>query len=595
MKQKLVSYFKEKWQDYASFILMIIIIFGMMYHLMELSNCELNIPLFYMGGDDMGVIVNAKQFTEQFWNLTCDRLGAPYTIQYYDFTSSMMHNSGLFIMKIFAVITKDAAVAMNLTYLSIFFIAGIISYFVMRNIKINRWVASLSSAVFALSPYMLFRNIGHIVLTECYFVPLSILLCIWIYERDDVLTLDKDFFKRKINYVALFFTFLIANNGIAYYPFFTCFILMVTAVSKLAKTGKIKQGLRGVVAVIMVCFFVVLSILPGKIYNIMNGSNAAAVDRSGFEQTELYGLKIAQLFMPLNGHGWYDKYIDIYNENAFLVTENSSAYLGILGMIGFIVLMFCLFTKRDSLLKKRLACLSELNISMVLLGTIGGLGSMFAFFVSPMLRAYNRISIFIEYVSILSVALLVNELIRVIKDNKKVVSAWAKRISLVLTGCIFGLMCLFSIWEGYPQLATPAYDTNKMNYISDKNFVENIENSVEAGSMIYQLPYHEYPEYGPVNDMWDYHLYIGYLHSKTLKWSYGSIKGRDEDKWNKNVGSMPIDKMVSYLKEQGFAGIYIDRRAYEEEELTTLEGSLKQILNEEPMISDNENLSFFKF
>ena len=71
---------------------------------------------------------------------------------------------------------------------------------------------------------------------------------------------------------------------------------------------------------------------------------------------------------------------------------------------------------------------------MVLLGTIGGLGSMFAFFVSPMLRAYNRISIFIEYVSILAVALLVNELIRVIKDNKKVVSAWAKRISLVLTG-----------------------------------------------------------------------------------------------------------------------------------------------------------------
>lgn len=49
--------------------------------------------------------------------------------------------------------------------------------------------------------------------------------------------------------------------------------------------------------------------------------------------------------MPLNGHGWYDKYIDIYNENAFLVTENSSAYLGILGMIGFIVLMFCLLQR----------------------------------------------------------------------------------------------------------------------------------------------------------------------------------------------------------------------------------------------------------
>lgn len=595
MKQKSICYFKQKWQDYASFILMIVIILVMMFHLMELENCQLNIPLFYLGGDDMGVIVNAKQFTEQWWNLTCDRLGAPFTVQYYDFTSSMMHNVGLFIMKIFAVISHDAAVAMNLTYLSIFFIAGIISYFVMKNIKINCWIASLASAVFALSPYMLFRNIGHIVLTECYFVPLSILICMWIYERDDVLTLDKNFFKRKINYVVLFFTFLIANNGIAYYPFFTCFIFMVTAVSKFAKTGRVKQGLRGVIAVIMVCFFVVLSILPGKIYTLMNGSNAAAIDRSGFEQTELYGLKIAQLFMPLNGHGLYDKYIDIYNENAFLVTENTSAYLGLLGMLGFIVLMICLFTKKNNKLSERLGCLSELNISMVLLGTIGGLGSMFAFFISPMLRGYNRISIFIEYVCILSVALLVDKLLEIIKDNKKELSDTVKRIRTVVLYCIFGLICLLSIWEGYPQLATPDYDTNKYNYISDKNFVADIENSVEAGSMIYQLPYHEYPEYGPVNDMWDYHLYIGYLHSKTLKWSYGSIKGRPEDEWNKQVGSMDIDDMVTYLKEEKFAGIYIDRRAYEEAEITELEGSLEQILDEKPMVSENGCLSFFKF
>lgn len=40
----------------------------------------------------------------------------------------MMHNAGLVIMKIFALITRDAAATMNLSYLSIFFIAGIISY-----------------------------------------------------------------------------------------------------------------------------------------------------------------------------------------------------------------------------------------------------------------------------------------------------------------------------------------------------------------------------------------------------------------------------------------------------------------------------------
>lgn len=597
MKSRIVNHFRRYWQDYASFLLMIVIIFAMMYHLMGLKNMRFNIPMQYFGGDDMSVIVNAKMMTEQSWDMTSDRLGAPYTVQYYDFTSSLMHNSGLIIMKVFALITHDAAATMNLTFLSIFFIAGIISYFVMRNLKVNCWVNAFASSVFALSPYMLYRNIGHIVLTECYFIPLSILLCLWIYERDDVLVLDKKFFKRKINYVALLFTFLIANNGIAYYPFFTCFILMVTAVSKLIKTGKIKEGLRGVVATLMVCFFVVLSILPGKIYTLVHGANSAAVDRAGFEQAELYGMKIAQLFMPVNGHGIYDHYIDIYNDNAFLVTENSTAYLGIIGMIGFIILMLCLFSKKDTALSKRLGYLSELNITMVLLGTIGGIGAMFAFFISPMLRGYNRISIFIEYACILAVALIVSSFVEKLKMRIKKKEKSRITFNIVLYGMVtlFGCICIFSIWEGCPALAEPSYDTIEAEYTSDKEFVETIESEVEQGAMIYQLPYHKYPEEGPVNDMADYHLFIGFLHSDTLKWSYGSIKGREEDKWNESVSKMGYEEMVSYLKNQGFSGIYVERRAYTSEELRDLEKELESATGNKPIESNNKNLSFFKF
>ena len=593
MKSKLGEHFKNKWQDYCSFLLMIVIIFAMLYHLMDLSQLDINIPMSYFGGDDMGVLVNAKQFTEQGWNMTSDRLGTPFTVQYYDFTSSMMHNVGLLIMKIFAVITGSAAAAMNLTYLSIYFMAGIISYFVMRNIKINCWINALASSVFAVSPYMLYRNIGHIVLTECYFIPLSILICLWIYERDDVLVPDRNFFKRKINYVVLFFTFLIANNGIAYYPFFTCFIFLVTAISKLLKTGKIRQGLRGVIATVMVCFFVVLSILPGKIYTLINGSNSAAIDRSGFEQAELYGLKIAQLFMPVNGHGLYDKYIDYYNDAAFLVNENSTAYLGIIGMIGFIILGLWLFARRDGkdgILSKRLGYLSELNIAMVLLGTIGGIGAMFAFFISPMLRGYNRISIFIEYVAILAVALCMDRLVEVINAKKML-----KGVLIYIVYGVFGLACIFSIWEGCPNLATPPYDTIREEYTSDKDFVETIENQLDEGAMIYQLPYHEYPEFGPVNDMWDYHLYVGFVHSDTLRWSYGSIKGREEDKWNKNVSEMNYGDMVRCLKEQGFVGIYVDRRAYLDDEFAELKTGLEGAVGDSFISSDNGNLYFIKF
>jgi hypothetical protein len=354
--------------------------------------------------------------------------------------------------------------------------------------------------------------------------------------------------------------------------------------------------MRGVIATIMVCFFVVLSVLPGKIYTMANGANEAAIDRSGFDQAELYGLKIAQLFMPVNGHGIYDEYIDIYNSTAYLVNENSTAYLGILGMIGFIVLMVCLFTKREGVVAKRLAYLSELNITLVLLGTIGGLGAMFAFFVSPMLRGYNRISIFIEYADILAMAVLLDALVVKIRYKYKAKEKKRSRVALVCgIYAVFGLVCVFSIWEGCPNLATPDYATIKAEYTSDADFVKSIEDSVEAGAMIYQLPYHKYPEEGPVNDMWDYDLYVGFVHSDTLKWSYGSIKGRDEDAWNEAVSEMDYASMVSYLKEQGFAGIYIDRRAYTSDEITALESELKGIIGHAPSESENGNLSFFKF
>lgn len=594
MKFKITQHFQKRWQDYASFLLMLVIIFAMMYHLMGLNQFKLDVPMSYYGGDDMGVIVNAKMFTEQGWNLTSDRLGAPYSVQYYDFTTSMLHNVGLAIMKVFAVITHDAAAAMNLTYLSVFFIAGIVSYFVMRNLKINCWVASLLSSVFALSPYMLCRNISHIVLTECYFVPLSILLCIWIYERDDVLAINKDFFKKPINYVAFLFTFLIANNGIAYYPFFTCFILLVTAVSKLVKTRKIKEALRGIIAVVMICFNVVLAILPGKIYTLQHGVNASAIDRGGFYQAEIYGMKISQLFMPVNGHGIYDKYIDIYNDYGQLVNENWTSYLGIMGMIGFIILMICLFIQKQDEVRNRLRILSELNVFMVLLGTIGGIGAMFAFFVSPMLRGYNRISIFVEYVSLLAVAILLTEFIKYCQKKYgsfKVRRRTAFAITVAVTGCA----CLISIWEGCPDLATPDYESIEAEYTSDREFVEAIESQTEAGSMIYQLPYHPYPEWGVVNEMNDYDLFVGFLHSKTLKWSYGNIKGRTEDEWAENVSEMSEKEMVKYLKEQGFAGIYIDRRAYTEEEIEELENELISIIGNKPLESANKNLSYFAF
>ena len=589
--EKIKGHFKRQWKEYVGVLIMWLVIGLVLIFGYKLWNLDLDVPMAYAGGDEMSILVQAKMLESQSWVLSSDRLGAPYGTTFYDFTSNMMHNTETVILKIFVMITGNAAAGVNLTFLSIFFMAGIISYFVLRQLGITYWVASLASAVFGVSPYMFMRGAGHIVLAEAYFVPLSLLLCFWIFERDDVLRIDKNFFKVKKNYIAIIAIILIANNGIAYYPFFTCFMLVVTAISKFLKDKHFKDVLRAFTAIVGICIFVVLSILPGFIYSAINGKNIDAVVRTGFAETELYGLKIIQLFIPANSHKikFLENMISEYYDNSPLINENITSYIGIVGILGFIILMFVLFIRRDTIVKKRLAFLSELNLMLVLLGTLGGFGTMFAFLISPLLRAYTRISIFIEYVCIVAFAVVIYYLYKkYLKSSKDKV----KRYTVMAVGAVIMIGASF---ENFPEGYDPDYNVIYATYHYDSEFIAQIESMVEEGAMIYQLPYHKYPEGEAVNEMGDYQLFVGFLHSEKLRWSYGSVKGREGDEWNKSVSKMSYKKMVSTLKEAGFAGIYIDRTAYEEDTWETMEKKLSEIIGNEPIVSENSSLSFIKF
>ncbi len=557
MKQKISNHMKNNWQEYASVILMLFIITVAMIYKFNLFNFDITYPIAYSGGDDLSMLVDAKMFSEQGWIMTTDRLGAPNGTQMYDFSANYLHNAGMVIMKIFVFLAGgNAVVGFNLTYLSIFIFAGIVSYIVMRQIGINCWISALTSAVYGMSPFMLARGVGHMVLAEAYFVPLSFLLCFYILEREEVFKFDKQFFKRPINYVVIVIALLIANNGIGYYPYFTCFILLVTGVCKWLKNKKPEGFVRALSICAVIAVFFILCMVPAKIYNLQHGANQDAVSRAGFIETEMYGLKLIMLFMPRNAHGIgiIQKAIDMYDSNTTYLNENVTEYLGIIAIIGFFILMFTLFMNRDSALKKRLGALSEINIMLVLLGTTSGLGTMIAFLITDKIRGYNRISIFIEYVCILAVAMLMGAIVDKLKADKRTAS--------IIVTAVTGLVCVFSIWEGCGgKTPTETYEAIQAEYASDDKLVSYIESSVDEGSMIYQLPYHKYPEGESQNDMWDYHLFVGYLHSDTLKWSYGSVKGREGDSWNEEIGSLKADDMVKALKEAGFAGIYIARRA----------------------------------
>lgn len=568
-------------KDIVSVLLLmatVTLILAGVYHWDRIS---FDVPITYCGNDAMTNLVNAKLLSEQSWSIERPRLAAPYTTNAYDFSTCVLHNFDLLTLKL-CVRATDPVRGSNINIYLIYYLSALIAFFVFRELGIKRWVAYFTSLAFAFAPYITGRIVehGHYQLAEAYFVPLSILLCVWLYERDDVLSFSKGFFKNPRNYWSILFIILIANNGIIYYPFFTCYLLVLVAIIKCIQHKGIKAALSPLFAIAGIGIVIGINMIPKIMYNMEFGSNNAAVVRGGFTGPEYYGLKLIQLFIPYNSRLslLFDQAVENYNNSTPFITENNTTYLGIMGIIGMLVVFAYFLKKGSTKLTKRMRFLGQLNIFIILLAAGNGIGTLFAFLVSDSIRGYSRIVIFLEFVSLIGLAYFIQHLTH--KYNKYIVVG----VSMVLMA-----VCL---WEQLPVFEEGVI-ASESNYRSDKAFVEMIEERVEPGSMIYQMPYHIYPEGGFDNEMEDYDLFIGMLHSNTLRWSYGAMKGREANDFQQEIASLPLDERVARIKELNFAGIYIDRRAYTPDELIDLEKQLEELTGSKMYMSENGNLSYF--
>jgi phosphoglycerol transferase len=139
----------------------------------------------------------------------------------------------------------------------------------------------------------------------------------------------------------------------------------------------------------------------------------------------------------------------------------------------------------------------------------------------------------------------------------------------------------------------PEYEKNKREYESDADFVSRIEASLPPRAMVFQLPYMPFPESPPLHQMRAYEHYKAYLHSKTLRWSYGVPPGEKEDRWQQAVAAQPPPELLQSVRAAGFSGIYVNLDGYEDRG-AKLKGELTAALGIEPIVNREGNLVFFK-
>lgn len=526
-------------------------------------------------GDQSQFLTVASMIKNEGWSpIFTDRLAYPFGRYLGTYTMFLFMNFEIVLMKIISIFINDPLYILHTAYYLIFPITFIISFFVMRNLKISRFMSVFGSTLFTFIPYVFYRQTSHYNYSTIYFIPLLILLCVWLYEDDNLLMPNKMFFKNKKNIISLIIIILLIDSGGGYYQFFSGFFICLTGLIKFFKTNKLKSISNIITVVIFFLFmFFIIDFLPAIIYS---KANVISIERTikSWQEAEIAALKLSHFLLN-------PKIFKDYYSTALLVNENITIYSGIIPIAGFIILIiFLLIRKNENCdLKSKFTLFSELNIFAILFATMGGFSSLFNFFITAEIRAYNRISVYIAYISILVFCIFIDNFMK-----KKNIFFY------ILFTCIFS----FALYEQLPYINF--FNQNAKNiYLEDKRIIETIEKEMPENSAIYQLPTVGMYTFFQNSKSSPYKHLIGYIFSKKLKWSYGSETTKKENDWYNEVNTMNAKDLLNEISYAGFDGLYIDKEVYGNNEyIDSLIIDIKNITGKEPIISSSErNIVFF--
>lgn len=554
---------------------------------MQLWEADLSVPLHYLG-DAISHETLVKSGMDNGWYLHNRFIGMPGGRDLSEFP--LPDNLHFLFFKILSLFTNNPFLAMNLYFLLTFPLTVAMSLLVFRHFKVSTVPAIIASLLYTFLPYHFMRGLPHILLSAYYLIPVIVMGCLWVYSEAPPFYEGSNVWRPTLRppmrrtIVALVICVLVAAGG-AYYAFFASYLILVGAIGGAVSHRRVRNLVSGMLLVAVITAGVLINTLPTLVYRWKHGPNPEIAMR-GSNDAEVYGLKLSQLLLPISGHRVPALALlkDKYNASP-LVNENDTSSLGAVGSVGFILLIWLLlFRKPMAASPGLLERLSVLNGAALLLGTLGGVGSLFFVLVSAQIRGYNRISVLIAFFSVFAVVLIFDKVWR------RVATSSSSRT--VFAACLAALL-VCGIADQTSRSFVPSYRAIKAEFESDAKFVKEIEASMPEGSMIFQLPYVPYPENGPLLAMRDYDLFRGYLHCSKLRWSYGAMRGRETDLWQRTAASKPLRELLDTVVLAGFSGIYIDRNGFQSDREASLEEEMRYLLKANPLVSENRRLAFF--
>ena len=523
---------------------------------LKLWRMDPDVPLFTVSGDSSYFLATVKGVLENGWYLRNPDLGAPFGQSNHDFAVGDVTYYAL--VRLLGLALGDPVVVFNAFFLLCFPLIAVVAYAVLRDLGATRAPALVAGVLFAFLPYHMIRNQQHLFLTSYYEIPLAVWLVVMLAEGRSLIHRAAPRGRTLLIVGAC----LLVGAGSSYYAIFALLMLLtVVPIAAIARRSR-AIALQGAVVTALVAASFALAHAPSVVHSLREGRNAGIAVRQPFE-SELFGLKLAYMVIPRDTHRVEalarrgQAYHRSHHTNTRLQSEGFTAALGGVGTLGFaaalaVLLITGLGGATASIRRSRIAIAGAVALSSFLIGTVGGGSALIAYWLTPQVRGWNRLSLVIAFAALLTVALLLTALGERLRGRGR--STWLPALIAVGVGVV-------GILDQTTPTDAPDYDAAAAAWSVDADFVARMEERFAPGTKVVQLPYLSYPEGSSVYGVRDYDLLDGYLHSAHLRWSFGAIRGRPTD-WLAARWTLPPDQLATASAAAGFGALYVDRAGY---------------------------------
>jgi hypothetical protein len=373
---------------------------------LRLGEADLSLPWSYAGGGDTKFyLLLIKGILDHGWFQHNPSLGAPFGLQLYDFPQGA-DNLNMLMVKVLGLFSSNPAWVLNAFFLLTFPLTAVSAYLALRALGASTGAAVVCATLFALLPYHFYRAESQVLLSAYYSVPLGALLFLRLWQEPGLLT-------RRRSLLTLAMCVVIGSAGLYYAVFALVLLVGGSVVAMFARRGR-RTVISGALCSLVIVAVLAINLAPSLSYQSAHGKNTA-IARTPL-QSDQFGLRLGNLLLPVQ----QDRLPFLSDVNQRYTEATSTGYceqcfenLGTVGSIGFLSLCLLALVSivgvAGAFAVRAVYRAAALGVALSFaVATIGGVSSLLAFFVTSDIRGWNRMSLFIAFFSLLTVALLLD-------------------------------------------------------------------------------------------------------------------------------------------------------------------------------------------